>query len=138
MLTNYGKKITGPLLKQLFNACQDNPWLKHSGVDFEDGLMLESDYPLGLQEYDDIADLMAFFEHGNWSIRSAVKFEDLIFVNQVNGGDEWWTLKIAGSKLIPFESISFERMIARNHGEFAQFIARLINATPEQCQALNY
>ena len=36
--------------------------------------------------------LKLFFEHGNWSIRQGVVYQDLFFCNQVNGGDEWLSL----------------------------------------------
>jgi hypothetical protein len=65
-----------------------------------------------------------------------VQHHDLIFVNQVNGGDEWWTLKINGDQLVPFESITFRHIIAR--GEFPSFIQRLRVASVEQCKNLAY
>jgi len=80
--------------------------------------------------------LERFFAHGNWAIRAAVQHHDLIFVNQVNGGDEWWTLKIDGDRLVPFESITFRSII--RDGEFRVFIQRLRNATVEQCRKLEY
>jgi hypothetical protein len=129
--------VKGPLLAKLVETCQQNPWLKLDGVDFGDGeLYVESDYPYCLERYDDLDMLRAFFEHGNWALRAAVQWRDLIFVNQVNGGDEWWTLKMVGDDLIPFESITFRRIIAC--GDFPAYIARLHLASVEQCQALNY
>jgi len=128
--------VEGELLLQLVKACQKNPWLKVGGIDFADDPTMESDYPYALERYDDPALLQMFFEHGNWSIRTAVQYQDLIFVNQVNGGDEWWTCKVVNGKLLPFESITFRAVIAR--GKFREFLERLHRATPEQCQALNY
>jgi hypothetical protein len=126
-----------PIYLAYVKACQQNPWLKVSGVDFEDGLCCEHDYPYYLERYDDVAMLERFFEHGNWGTRSAVMHRDLIFVNQVNGGDEWWTLKaLPNGELLPFESITFGPSIGR--GEFAAYIERLASATPEQCKALTY
>jgi hypothetical protein len=80
--------------------------------------------------------LEAFFEHGNWSIRAAVQHCDLIFVNQVNAGDEWWTLKIDGDKLVPFESISWRRIIAS--GQFEEYMTGMLNATVDECRRLDY
>jgi hypothetical protein len=57
-------------------------------------------------------------------------------VNQVNGGDEWWTLKIDCDSFVPFESITFRLVIER--GEFRSYIQRLRNATVEQCRKLEY
>jgi hypothetical protein len=129
-------KVEGELLQNLVRKCQENDWLKLGGIDFADGLMYEGDYKYALERYDDKTMLRKFFEHGNWSIRTAVTYADLIFVNQVNGGDEWWTLKIDGDNLIPFESITWRLIIQR--GDFDRFLDRLTNATVEQCRSLTY
>lgn len=127
--------VTGELLKRLTLKCQENHWLKVGGIDFEDDFCLESDYPYCLERYDDVEMLYRFFEHGNWGLRAAVQYKDLIFVNQVNGGDEWWTLKIDGDDLVAFESISF-RCVA--HKNFSAYVERLHKATIEQCKSLTY
>ena len=125
------------LLERLVAACQTNDWLKVGGIDFEpEGFCPESDYPYCLERYDDVDMLERFFAHGNWAIRAAVQHHDLIFVNQVNGGDEWWTLKIDGDTLVPFESITFRLVIER--GDFRSYIQRLRDATVEQCRKLEY
>jgi hypothetical protein len=129
--------VKGELLQRLINACQKNDWLKVGGADFEpEGFCCEHDYPYFLERYDDVDMLERFFAHGNWAIRAAVQHHDLILVNQVNGGDEWWTLKINGDNLVPFESITFRQIIAR--GEFRSYIQRLRDATVEQCKKLAY
>jgi hypothetical protein len=131
--------VAGEPLRRLIAACQGNAWLKVGGCDFEpDGFCYEPDYPYGLELYDDIEMLEAFFAHGNWSIRTAVQYRDLIFVNQVNGGDEWWTLKIDGDNLVPFESISFRTMAGGDPGVFSSYIKRLTDASVEQCRRLEY
>jgi len=130
-------KVEGLLLDRLIAACQHNDWLKVGGCDFEpEGFCPESDYPYVLERYDDVDMLERFFAHGNWAIRAAVQHHDLIFVNQVNGGDEWWTIKIDGDSLVAFESITFCGMI--RDGEFRSYIQRLRNATVEQCRKLEY
>ena len=83
-----------------------------------------------------LAMLEKFFEHGNWGIRSAVQYRDLLFVNQVNGGDEWWTVKIDGNNLVPFESITMRAYI--KDGRFAGLIEQMCRATIEQCKSLTY
>jgi hypothetical protein len=134
---NFGTRVDGDLLKTLVSVCQENPWLKISGLDFEpDGLCCERDYPYSLYRYDKREDLKAFFEHGNWSIRSAVQFDDLIFVNQINGGDEWWTLKVFGGRLVDFESITWRLVIER--GGFDHLLDKLCAATEQQCLTLTY
>jgi hypothetical protein len=129
--------VRGDLLDGLVKTCQLNPWLKRGGIDFEpEGFCCEHDHPYYLECYDDLAMLKEFFAWGNWGIRAAVQYNDLIFVNQVNGGDEWWTLKIDGDELVPFESITWRMIIER--GEFESYIERLHNATVAQCKALDY
>lgn len=132
-------RVEGELLDRLTAACQKNPWLKRGGVDFDD-LYVESDYPYYLERYEDLSLLKMFFEHGNWGLRSAVQYRDLIFVQQVNGGDEWWTLKINGDRLVPFESITFRTFIlcdGRPDG-FTALIENMHTATVEQCKSLTY
>jgi hypothetical protein len=129
--------MRGELPERLVKSCQKNPWLKRGGIDFEpEGFCCEHDHPYYLERYDDLAMLKEFFAWGNWGIRAAVQYKDLIFVNQVNGGDEWWTLKIDGDELVPFESITFGCLIEQ--GLFEIYIRRMRNATVARCKALDY
>lgn len=121
----------------LTEKCQDNLFIKIGGLEFEpEGYCLESDYPYSFNEITDIEILESFFDHGNWSVRAGIVFADLAFINQVNGGDEWWTLKYDGEKWIDFESITFGGMIKQ--GRFHKFIHRLVAATPIQCEEMRY
>lgn len=70
--------------------------------------------------------------HGNWSLGTSFYYRDLCFIQQVNGGDEWLTIRYG----IAFESITFGPIIER--GEFASLVRRLLAASEEQCQALTY
>lgn len=94
--------------------------------------------PIYLYEYEDIAMLKLFFEHGNWSIRQGVVYQDLFFCNQVNGGDEWWVCRYdpAEEAYFPFESVTMKLVIAR--GEFETLLADMQAATVEQCKHLDY
>jgi hypothetical protein len=130
-------EVDGLLLERLVNACQKNPWLKRGGIDFEpEGFCCEHDHRYYLERYDDLSMLKEFFTWGNWGIRAAVQHKDLIFVNQVNGGDEWWTLKIDGDELVPFESITWHRLIEQ--GLFEIYIRRMHAASVAQCTSLDY
>jgi hypothetical protein len=131
-----GRPVEPELLARIVAACQQNPWLKVGGVDFEDDPCAERDYQVVAQEYEDLELLRLFFQHGNWAIRQGVRYRDLIFLNQVNGGDEWWTLKVDGDRLVPFESMSWRRII--QGGRFEETMRRLLDATVEQCRALEY
>jgi hypothetical protein len=84
-----------------------------------------------------VTELQGRIGHGNWTLGQAFHLADLCFINQVDGGDEWLTIRsdITG-KPFAFESITFGPMIAR--GEFAEFIGRLNAATDEQCRTLAY
>ncbi|MEU0520921.1 hypothetical protein [Streptosporangium sp. NPDC006007] len=70
--------------------------------------------------------------HGNWAIGTAFYYRDLCFINQVEGGDEWLTIRHG----IAFESMTLEPSIEENR--FARLIRRLLTATKAQCQALTY
>lgn len=70
--------------------------------------------------------------HGNWSIGTSFYYRDLCFINQVNGGDEWLTIRHG----IAFESITFGPSI--EEGRFASLIRRLLAASEEQCRELTY
>lgn len=129
-------KITGETLDRLVKKCQENLWLAINGIDFDDGLLYEGDYPYYLERYDDRELLKRFFLHGNWGVRTAVMHGDLIFVNQVNGGDEWWTLKVTDSDMISFESITMRLVIDR--GEFDSMLDRMIAADAKACKSHSY
>jgi hypothetical protein len=136
-LCDHRVEVTGPLLERFIAKCQQNDWLKVGGCDFEPaGFCCERDHPYGLYRYDNVAWLKKFFEHGNWGIRAAVQYKDLIFANQVNGGDEWWTLKIDSDSLVSFESITFREIIRR--GEFESYIQRMHQATVDQCRRWDF
>jgi len=66
---------------------------------------------------DDIRVLKAFFKNGNWCLGQSVIYKNLCFMQQVNGGDEWLTMKMfSNGEVISFESITMEPM-ARDYSE---------------------
>jgi hypothetical protein len=79
-----------------------------------------------------IEELKEKLAYTNWSLGTAFAFEDLCFINQVDGGDEWLTIRHG----VAFESITFRYIIERH--EFEGYILRLLAATPEQCKTLTY
>lgn len=133
-----GKNIELPEMeKTLIEKSQQNAWLKFGGVDFLDGFLTEGDYKFEFIEFDNLPELEEFFNRGNWAIRSGVVYGPLCFINQVNGGDEWWTLKLfEGGRLLAFESISFKAVI--KEGKFISYMERLLSANYEDCKNLNY
>lgn len=83
-------------------------------------------------ECETIEDLKERFVHGNWCLGQAFYYKDLCFINQVNGGCEWLTIK----GKTPFESLFMTRIIEA--GEFESLIDRFERATEEQCRKLEY
>jgi len=129
--------------KELIKICQENPWLKTFGVEFAEDPFMELDYKYCFTECKTIEELKANFLRGNWAIRQGFIFKNLAFVNQINGGDEWWTLKkFEDGETIAFESISFRHIIKQGRtwdgSTFEQLIERLLKATKEQGKTLNY
>ena len=80
----------------------------------------------------DTAELKEKFEHGNWCLGQAFCLGDLCFIQQVDGGDEWLTIK----KDLPFESITMLAVI--KSGEFGELISDLQTASLEDCRNLEY
>ena len=128
--------VAEPLRGRLHAATQDNSWLKTGGVDFEDGLLVEWDYEFHPLRFLDLGALAAFFRNGNWGTRTAAVWEDLMFVQQVDGGDEWATYKITDDEIEQFESVSLAGYIAE--GRFDGLLQRMHEATLEQCCTLDY
>lgn len=120
---------------ELEEKCQENAWLKRGGYAWQDDPYLE-EHPYSFVQVGDIEDLVAFLESGNWSIRSGVVCGDLAFIQQDDGGDEWWTLKRFEDGWLGFESISCERIIRRDPEEFRRMVASMRLASAEQCRRL--
>lgn len=76
-------------------------------------------------------ELIKNFEESNWCLGQAFYIDNLCFINQVNGGDEWLTIK----EDLSFESISFGHMKPQKR---ATVLYRLEKATLEQCKLLQY
>ena len=123
--------------KQLEDKCQENGWLMRGGYDWQDDPYLE-EYPYEFCTAPDMESLTSFFEHGNWAIRQGIVFDDLAFIQQVNGGDEWWALKRDGDGWVDFESVSCEHIIAHSKSDFERLIASMRAASTDECVRLDY
>lgn len=130
------KQVDSALKAELERLCQENHWLCHGGYDFADGYLLESDYPYVFCLAQSLEELRAFFAHGNWAVRQGIVYHDLVFINQVNGGDEWWTARRFGDHWTAFESITFHRMIESD--EFDSLIQAMEVASEKECLTLTY
>jgi len=80
----------------------------------------------------DADELKARLAHGNWCLGSAFFLDDLCFIEQAGGGDEWLVIK----HNVAFDSASCGAMIASE--TFDDFLSRVEKATLEQSAALAY
>lgn len=131
------KPIDNETAEKLERKCQENGWLMRGGYDWQDDPYLE-EYPYEFCTAPDMESLASFFEHGNWAIRQGIVFDDLAFIQQVNGGDEWWTLKRDGDGWVDFESVSCEHIIAHSKSDFERLIASMRAASTDECVHLDY
>ncbi|PNV67160.1 peptide ABC transporter substrate-binding protein [Enteroscipio rubneri] len=128
--------ITGEEHELLVAKCQENGWLKRGGYDWQDDPFME-EYPYEFSKAESIEGLRNAFARGNWAIRQGFVYEDLAFIQQVNGGDEWWTCKRFDGEWIDFESWSFGR-ISLDPAEFEDAMLHMRHATKEECTSLRY
>lgn len=129
--------VADEVASSLEDACQRNGWLRVGGYAWQDDPYLE-EYPYAFVATKNIDDLRGFFEHGNWAIRQGIVYDNLAFIQQVDGGDEWWTLKRSGDSWIDFESISCGGMIERSKEDFERLVASMQAATIDECRRLDY
>jgi len=74
---------------------------------------------------------------GRWGLGQAFALENICFINQLDGGDEWLTIRGA----VPFESITMQTYHeTREEAEarLAETIESIRNATDEQLRRLEY
>lgn len=128
--------VTAEEQESLEAICQKNGWLKRGGYPWQDDPYLE-EYPYEFDRCFSMEDLSDFFKAGNWAIRQGVVYGDLAFIQQVDGGDEWWTLKQDGPDWVPFESLSLQA-IAKERSELVRYVAGMRIATVDECKHLNY
>jgi hypothetical protein len=95
-----------------------------------DPLIAPSDRQWGVRRVGGIDELLAKFEHGNWSARTGFVLDDLAFVQQLNGGDEWLSLKRDDNGWHSFDSISFGHMIVRDGMDSCREYLEYLAAAP--------
>lgn len=87
--------------------------------------------------FDHVEDLVQYILHGNWCLGQAFVFGTICFINQVDGGDEWLTIKGQTA----FESItmqSWRESRSQAETQLLQTIIDIQNATEAQCKRLEY
>jgi hypothetical protein len=91
----------------------------------------------GCQSLDELEERLGFCM---WALGTAFYYRELCFINQVDGGDEWLTIRAfrEGGKVdsLAFESITFSSYI--EEGRFKDLIERLLKANKEDCRRLTY
>lgn len=117
-------ELDDELREQWHQLGKANPWIKTA-----DDPSFTRDSFAGCYSVEEMEERIG---HANWSLGTAFYYRDLCFINQVEGGDEWLTIRHG----IAFESISVLPFIER--GEFASLVRRLLAASKERCQTLKY
>lgn len=107
-----------------FRAGQVNPWIR-----------MASDPPFTLQSFvgcysiDELAERLTAV---SWCLGTAFYYRDLCLIQQVDGGDEWLTIRHG----MPFESLTVGPLIEA--GGFTELVRRLLAASKEECEELRY
>lgn len=130
------KSVDTQTEETLIKKCQQNGWLMRGGYDWQDDPYLE-EYPYEFSCADDLEELRGFFTHGNRAIRQGIVYKDLAFIQQVNGGDEWWTLKQVDDGWMSFENITFGNMV-KDPERFNHMICSMVASSPQICHNLDY
>jgi hypothetical protein len=79
-----------------------------------------------------VEELAERIDSTTWVAGAAFYYRDLCVINQVDGGDEWLTIRHG----IAFESLSLAASV--EDGAFASLVHRLLAASKEQLQRLEY
>jgi len=127
--------------KRCYKIGMKNPWCSGKAA-FEDGDFIVEEDRLNKGSFcvaDSEEELKEFFKFGNWCLGQAIIYKDLCFIQQVNGGDEWLTIKDFEDGAIDFESMSWE-LIIEKHGDagFSDLLGRLLKADKDACVHLKY
>lgn len=112
------------LIREWIQIGKGNPWIRYT-----------CDPPfneLSFCECLSIDELEEKIRHENWCLSAAFFYKNLCFINQIDGGDEWLTIKDDYA----FESFTFSGIIRDRR--FKGIIERLLAATKRQCIKLDY
>lgn len=111
------------LIEKWLQIGERNPWISNA-----------YDPPFSKESFCRCESLEALYSElskGNWCLGQAFYFENIAFINQVDGGDEWLVIREA----LPFESISV-RFLSLN--DFREFCSRIKKATDTMLKKLEY
>lgn len=82
-----------------------------------------------------LAALEWVFSHGNWSLGTGFIYQDLAFVNQIDGGDEWLVIR---KDIGDFESWSAGHALRDDPTAVQTFVEDCLAATGQQLRSLDY
>jgi len=121
-------------LLEVIHECQKNIFLKYFGYYAQEDIFADMDYDFSFYECKDFNDFIQQLRHGNWALRVALIYKNLCFVNQCNGGDEWFVVKKFDDEYVGFESISLQHILKKDgEKKIAEILDRLMKADKEKC-----
>jgi hypothetical protein len=111
------------IIQKWVSIGKENPWIRTAYDPAFDASQVH--------EKKSIQELYDHFQHGNWCIGDAPYYQNICFINQVDGGCEYMVIRDD----ISFESLSADRYSLE---KLTTFIERVQKATPEQLRKLKY
>lgn len=123
------KKATyhSPWIETWYKLGKQNPWIAQA---YDPPFTLDS---FTYSRCVSIEELREKFERGNWCVGTAFYFNDICFINQVEGGGEWLVIR---------KDIVFESLTGSHYGEclgrLQNFIERVEAGTDQQLKELRY
>jgi hypothetical protein len=75
--------------------------------------------------------LQALFAQGNWCLGQGFYYNNLCFINQTEGGDDWLAIK----EDVAFTTINFEKMITQ--GKFLLYLEKIMATPKENCSRVD-
>ncbi|CAM4052684.1 hypothetical protein L1N85_19930 [Paenibacillus alkaliterrae] len=104
----------------------NNPWIRQA----DDPFFTRKSFHV----CETVEDLIEKFQKGNCCLGQVYIYKNLVFINQVDGGDEWLTIK----DYCPFESITFKAVLRQGNDYGAAYIQKLLDHEIEQESGPDY
>jgi hypothetical protein len=128
------RKPTTNAERELWNKAYQigmrNPWASGNAAISEGNFITENDRlnKDSIAVVDNLENLRQIFLTGNWQLGSSWMYKNLVFINQIDGGDEWLTIKRwPNGEVTAFESITMNGF-AKNSTRFKKLIETLLKA----------
>lgn len=117
-------ELDDDLREAWFRAGQTNRWIRAANDP-----PFTRDSFVGCYSIEELAERLAA---GMWCVGTAFYYRDLCLIQQVDGGDEWLTIR----HRVPFESLTVGPLIEA--GRFTELVRRFLAASKEECEGLGY